>query len=71
MNTTKLFCEVAFTSAEDFVKVAEDILEQSGVVGDKITNIAYVYFMLMARLSFCGKLLDSVKWRSIVGFGWG
>ena len=28
VNTTKLFCELAFTSAEDFVKVAEEVLEQ-------------------------------------------
>ena len=50
VNTTKLFCELAFTSAEDFVKVAEEVLEQSGVVGDKITNIAYVSIMIMAKV---------------------
>ena len=42
VKTTQIICEYAFNSAEDFVKVAEEVLEKSGMVGDQVIMILHL-----------------------------
>ena len=50
LQTTKLFSDYAFGCAEDFVKVAEEVLETSGTVADHIANVAFVTLIMGAKL---------------------
>ena len=50
LQTSKLATDLAFSCVEDIVKVAEEVLESSGMVGDRVTNIAFVTVIMMAKM---------------------
>ena len=49
LQASKVASEFAFNYVEEIVKVAEEALEMSGNVGDRITNIAFVGWIILAR----------------------
>ena len=50
LESTKLATDFAFSRVEDFVKVAEEVLEQGGGIGDRVTNFAFVMLMMVAKM---------------------
>ena len=65
LQTTKLFSDYAFSCAEDFVKVAEEVLETSGTVADHIANVAFVTLIMGAKL-MPGQIAQAVKMLKIL-----
>ena len=63
LQASKVASEFAFGYVEDFVKLAEEALEKSGSVGDRVTNIAFVTWLIFARAmpSQMSKLVRTLK----------
>ena len=63
LQASKVASEFAFGYVEEFVKLAEEALEKSGSVGDRVTNIAFVTWLIFARAmpSHMSKLVRTLK----------
>ena len=49
LQASKAASEFAFGYVEEFARLAEEALEKSGSVGDRVTNIAFVTWLIFAR----------------------
>ena len=65
LQTSKLATDIAFSCVEDIVKVAEEALESSGIVGDRVTNIAFITAIMMAKM-IPGQIGNIVRMLKIV-----
>ena len=65
LQTSKLATDFAFSCVEDIVKVAEEALESSGIVGDRVTNIAFITAIMMAKM-IPGQIGNIVRMLKIV-----
>ena len=65
LQTSKLATDQAFSRVEDIVKLAEEVLESSGMVGDRVTNIAFVTAIMMAKM-MPGQIGNMVRMLKIV-----
>ena len=65
LQTSKLATDLAFTCVEDIVKLAEEVLEISGMVGDRVTNITFVTAIMMAKM-MPGQIGNIVRMLKIV-----
>ena len=65
LQTSKLATDLAFSCVEDIVKLAEEVLESSGMVGDRVTNIAFVTAIMMAKM-MPGQIGNMVRMLKIV-----
>ena len=65
LQTSKMATDLAFGCVEDIVKLAEEVLESSGIVGDRVTNIAFVTAIMMAKM-MPGQIGNMVRMLKIV-----
>ena len=65
LQTSKLATDLAFSCVEDIVKLAEEVLESSGMVGDRVTNITFVTAIMMAKM-MPGQIGNIVRMLKIV-----
>ena len=63
LQASKVATECAYGYLGEFVRLADEALEKSGSVGDRVTNIAFVTWLIFARAmpSQMSKLVRTLK----------